>query len=300
MTKLSHTDIIYRVKGLIIKNAYWDAPVLTHQTERMKAELAALGVRADIVRNGRFPAVTDGHAINRYGDCDFCVYFDKDKYASALLEKCGIRLFNTHAAIEACDDKMQTYVALTNVGIRFPLTLPGTLCYTAGAKVSESTLDDVEALLGYPVIIKACYGSRGSGVYKADDRDKLRKVAQKLIGVPHLFQKYVECGGKDLRVIVIGGKVLGCMERTGNGDFRANIGRGGSGRAVDCDEKLAALCEKCAVTLGLDYCGVDVLEGENGYELCEVNSNAFFEEFERVTGINVAGAYARHILRVTG
>ncbi len=286
------------MKGLIIKNAYWDAPVLTHQTERIKAELNALGMDADIMRNGCFPAVTDGRAINSCEDYDFCVYLDKDKYASALLEKCGLRLFNRHSAIQLCDDKMQTYVALTNVGIRFPLTLPGTLCYTAGARVSESTLDGIENLLGYPVIIKACYGSRGSGVYKADDRDKLRKVAQKLIGVPHLFQKYVECGGKDLRVIVIGGKVLGCMERVGNGDFRANIGAGGSGRVYKADKELITLCEKCADVLGLDYCGVDVLVGENGYELCEVNSNAFFEEFERVTGINVAGEYARHIMRV--
>lgn len=271
--------------------------MLTHQTERIKAELNARGAEADIVRNGRFPSVTDGRAINRCGDYDFCVYLDKDKYASALLEKCGLRLFNSHKAIQACDDKMQTYVALTGVGVDFPLTLPGTLCYTPGARVSESTLDDVETLLGYPVIVKTCYGSRGSGVYKADDREKLRRVAQKLIGVPHLFQKYVECGGKDLRVIVVGGKAIGCMERRGT-DFRANIGNGGTGKAHEADGELIALCERCAEVLGLDYCGVDVLVGENGYEICEVNSNAFFEEFERVTGINVAGAYARHILRV--
>lgn len=286
------------MKGLIIKNAYWDAPELTHQTERVGAELNALGVETDIVRNGRFPSVTDGRAINRVGGYDFCVYLDKDKYASELLEKCGLRLFNSHKAIRACDDKMQTYIALTNVGIEFPLTLPGTLCYTAGAKVSESTLDEIESQLGYPVIIKTCYGSRGSGVYKADDRGKLRRIAQKLIGVPHLFQKYVECGGKDLRVIVVGGKVIGCMERAGNGDFRANIGRGGSGRVYEADGKLTALCERCAEVLGLDYCGVDVLVGKNGYEICEVNSNAFFEEFEKVTGVNVALEYARHILRV--
>ena len=272
--------------------------MLTHQTERIKAELNARGAEADIVRNGRFPSVTDGRAINRCGDYDFCVYLDKDKYASALLEKCGLRLFNRHSAIQLCDDKMQTYIALSNAGIKFPLTLPATLCYTAGAKVSEGTLDEIESLIGYPVIIKTCYGSRGSGVYKADDRDKLRRIAQKLIGVPHLFQKYVECGGKDLRVIVIGGKVIGCMERVGDGDFRANIGQGGSGRVYRVDEELKTLCERCAEVLGLDYCGVDVLVGENGYEVCEVNSNAFFEEFERVTGINVAGAYAEHILAV--
>jgi gamma-F420-2:alpha-L-glutamate ligase len=56
------------------------------------------------------------------------------------------------------------------------------------------------------------------------------------------------------------------------------------------------MAEKAASILGLDYCGVDVLIGPKGEPiLCEVNSNAFIEGIEKVTGVNVASAYAHHI-----
>ena len=55
------------------------------------------------------------------------------------------------------------------------------------------------------------------------------------------------------------------------------------------------LCLKVAKILNLDYCGVDVLFGKDGYLICEVNSNAFFDGIEAATGINVARAYAEHI-----
>ena len=57
------------------------------------------------------------------------------------------------------------------------------------------------------------------------------------------------------------------------------------------------ICEKTANILNLDYCGIDILEGEDGKPVvCEVNSNAFFNEAEKVTGVNIAGAYAKHIV----
>lgn len=112
----------------------------------------------------------------------------------------------------------------------------------------------------------------------------------------HLFQEYIaESAGRDLRVIVVGGRVLGSMERVSDGDFRSNIGAGGSGRPYPVGADAAALCVKIADALGLDFCGIDLLFGRRGMLLCEVNSNAFFKEFESVTGVNVAAAYARHI-----
>ena len=127
---------------------------------------------------------------------------------------------------------------------------------------------------------------------------ELREIAQKLLRTPHFFQAYIESSkGRDIRVIVVGGKVLGGMERRAQeGEFRSNIELGGTGSAVELDERYIQTAEHAANVLGLDYCGVDLLEGEDGPVLCEVNSNAFFEGFERATGIDVADAYAKHII----
>jgi ribosomal protein S6--L-glutamate ligase len=127
---------------------------------------------------------------------------------------------------------------------------------------------------------------------------ELQTIAQEWLYEPHFYQQYVaDTHGRDIRVIVVGGKALGCMERVAQeGEFRSNIELGGVGKKVDPSKEYLAAAEKAAKSLGLDYCGVDLLETKEGPVLCEVNSNAFFEGFEKVTGQDVATAYARHIV----
>ena len=85
------------------------------------------------------------------------------------------------------------------------------------------------------------------------------------------------------------------MERKNKDDFRSNIELHGMGTKIDPPEEVKAMCIEAAKILGLDYCGIDVLFGEGGYLLCEVNSNAFFGGIESVTGIDVGGIYADYM-----
>lgn len=290
------------MKGIIINNAYFDTPATRYQSGRIKEELEKLGAETVIKKNDFFgAAIKDGKLENAVKGYDFCVYLDKDKYVSYALEKCGVRLFNSHTAIRLCDDKAETFLALANSGIPMPQTLPGLLCYTPDAKISPQTYEKIERELGYPLIVKQCYGSLGKFVYKIDGRKQLEEISEKLKCTPHLFQKFVAASeGRDIRVTVIGGKAVAAMKRVSKGDFRSNIELGGSGENYEIDDNLRGLCEKTAEILKLDYCGIDALFGEDGYLLCEVNSNAFFGGTERATGVNVAKIYARHILEKTG
>lgn len=285
------------MKGLILNNAYYETPSTRYQGDRLAAELKKLGVLTDITKNDFFGAkIEDGKLKNAALAYDFCIYLDKDKYVSYALEKCGLRLFNSHFAIQACDDKATTFLHLAGQGIPMPKTLPGLLCYDPTAHVSADTLDVLERELGYPMVAKHCFGSLGKFVYKIDHRAQLKKMCEELKCTPHLFQKYIaESAGRDIRVIVIGGKAVSAMRRQSDSDFRSNIELGGTGTPVEIDGQLKALCEKVATLLQLDYCGIDILYGKDGYLLCEVNSNAFFGGIERVTGINIAKLYAEHI-----
>ena len=287
------------MKGFILKNAYFNIVEYETQAQRIKDELNLLGVECDIVRNDYGFVTVDRAVKTAFDGYDFCVYLDKDKYLLKALEKSGVRTFNSFSAIEVCDDKMATYLSLSENGIDLPLTIPGVLCYDSKVVIRESLAEVIEKKLGYPLIVKSSYGSRGTGVYLIKDRAQLIAKMNELKMTPHLFQKFIpESYGKDLRVIVIGGKVLGGMIRQSNGDFRSNVALGGSATPYPVDDKLTTLCEKCAHVLGLDYCGIDVLFGQDEKPyICEVNSNAFFYGFERATGINVAKAYAEHIVK---
>ena len=287
-------------RGVIVLNAYLKSESQKRQAERLQEELANVGLPTDIIRNDGFLAYVDGEIRSEFAKkYAFCVYLDKDKYVSEMLEQTGMRLFNCHSAVRDCDDKMQTYIRLANHGIPLVKTLSGLLCYEPIEQIRLQTVERIEEEIGYPVVIKESFGSLGKNVFLAEDRTTLLSVMETLKCRPHLFQKAVQTSmGKDLRVIVVGKKVLGGMLRKSDTDFRSNIELGGVGVPYPVSEKIASLCTRVAEILQLDYCGIDILFGENNVPLvCEVNSNAFFGGFESVTGINVARAYAEHIQR---
>ena len=284
------------MKGLIVVNAYAKTTE-TRQVVRMREELGKLGVKTDTVYNDAFFARVTSSGI----DCDlrgydFCLYLDKDKYASRALER-HMRLFNSADAVEKCDDKMTTHLLLAGSGVPMPDTVAGLLCYDKTAEVKDESVKEIAEQLGLPVVVKQAYGSMGTGVFKADTAEQLKSLMTRFMCEPHLFQRYIaSSAGRDLRVIVVGGKVLGGIERTSKRDFRSNIGLGGSAKKADVPDEVRGYAITAAKILGLDYCGIDFLYGDT-FLLCEVNSNAFFDAFEQATGINVAGAYARHIVQ---
>lgn len=287
-------------KGLILINAYSELPHSLNQAYRLNEEFSKTGIQTDILRNDSFFLKIAGSNICKMIDkYDFCIYLDKDKYISQMLEKSGVRLFNSHNSILACDDKMTTNILLANNGITIPLTLGGLLCYDPDKKVKPHTLEIIENTLGYPLIAKESYGSLGKGVYKVDNRAQLEDVCEKLKLKPHLFQQFIASSyGKDIRIIVIENRVIAGMLRRSDGDFRSNLELGGKGEKIELSDEICELSVKIASLLNLDYCGIDWLFGENEKPvLCEVNSNAFFGGIEQVTGVNVAKAYAEHVAK---
>ena len=287
------------IKGLIIVNPYGSVAPSVHHAHRMKEELNKRGVEIEIVSDGFSRVAIEGQSAQvDLSAPDFAVYLDKDKYLSEILEKGGLRLFNRHEAVRVCDDKGQTYIALAGHGIKFPKTVFGALCYSKDSIVKKEWAEKIARTLGFPIIVKESFGSMGKGVYKADDLDELFDIMQQVKLKPHLFQEYLgEKVGVDVRVIVIGGKAVAAMERHNSEDFRSNIGQGGYGEKIELSPSFKQVAEKCANVLGLDYCGVDLLYGKNGEPyVCEVNSNAFIDGIEKVTGVNVAGCYADYII----
>ena len=286
-------------KGLIVVNTYEVFGSVSHMVKRLEEEFVPYGIALDVKKAGELGLSITENANVESGSLpyDFAIFLDKDPYVSVLLENKGLRIFNSASAIAACDDKVKTYLALLGTGVKMPKTIPGPLRYSE--KTNLSFLNDVEKL-GFPLVVKENYGSLGKKVYLASNHEELVALEEKISYLPRLYQQFIaSSSGEDLRVIVIGGETIAYMKRRSlNGDFRSNIALGGVGEKAYPSPIYLETAERVASLLGLDYCGVDLLRGEDGNPvLCEVNSNAFIQGIEQVTGVNVAGAYASYIYK---
>ena len=194
---------------------------------------------------------------------------------------------------------MLTSIACSNMGIKMPKTMACPLFYSDELKEENLTfLDKVIDELGLPLIFKRVYGSLGEGIHLVKSKEELIELYKEYCRQPLQFQEYISSSyGKSMRVLIIDEKVVGGFVRYNTADFRSNFGNTATGKkAENCDEYFK-FAGKIAKNLHIEYAGIDLLFGENNEPvLCEINSNAFFEEFEKVTGINVAKIFAEMVI----
>lgn len=224
---------------------------------------------------------------------DFVLFWDKDVTLCRLLEGLGLKVFNSSAAIAACDNKGVTHAILNKV-VKMPKTVIAPLSFNQ----EDMTLVVKSAAekLGFPMIIKESYGSFGFQVYKANDMYDAVEIANTISPNQMLFQEYIAPSkGRDVRLNVVGDKVIAAMERYNESDFRANVTNGGKMRQYKPTKEECDMAIKACKALGLDFGGVDLLFGKEGPLLCEVNSNAHIKNILDCTGINVADAIFRYI-----
>ncbi len=287
------------MNGIIITNQEIGHNV--YKIKRYKEEFSKLGISLDVfVNDGTLAMIKDSELKVNLPACDFIIYLDKDIYLARILEKAGYRLFNKADFIKLCDDKALTNIACASRGIKMPDTITGPLFYSQEFKEDNlKFLDDVIAKLGLPLILKRVYGSLGLGVYLIKTKVELIEAYKEHCRAPILFQKYVGSSyGVSARVIIIDKKVVGGFIRYNKTDFRSNYGDNASSRPLKEGDKCFELASYIAKELDIEYAGIDFMFLESGEPiLCEINSNAFFEEFEKVTGINVAKEYALMIKR---
>ncbi len=148
------------------------------------------------------------------------------------------------------------------------------------------------------MVVNEAFGSFGQQGYLCRTPEEAREQLQRIGGKKVIFQEFIESSfGRDLRLNVVGGRVIAAMMRFNeHGDFRANISNGGSMKPHSPTPAEEALAVRTAKLLGLDFCGVDLLFGRDGAPiLCEVNSNAHFKSIFDCTGVDAADLIMAHI-----
>lgn len=271
-----------------------------YKVARLKQEFDVKGVETSLfVNDGTLACIENNEIKINLPKCDFVIYMDKDIYLARLLEKAGYRIFNKADFIKLCDDKMLTFVACANLNIKMPLTISAPLVYYSLRDTHLKFLEYVEDKLKYPLVVKKVYGSLGEGVYLVNNHEELSNLYKQIARNPIIFQKYVNTSfGKSVRVLIIDGKVFGSFIRKNKIDFRSNFSTTASGEKLENKEKYESFAQDIANKLNIEYAGIDLLDDADGTPiLCEINSNAFFEEFEKVTKLNAAKAIVEMIIK---
>lgn len=228
---------------------------------------------------------------------EFVLFWDKDVSLAKILESEGFRVFNNAAAIEICDDKALTYIKLKNTDIKMPKTFVAPMTFDNEYKNYEF-VQQAQKHLGYPMVIKENKGSFGEQVYLVNNYEEAVERIKSIGHCNFIMQEFVESSkGNDVRIHVVGNKIVTAMERINENDFRANITNGGKMKEYLPSKEQQEMALQVCRSLKLDFAGVDIMFGKNEEPVfCEVNSNAHFKNIYDCTKVNVAEHIIDYIL----
>lgn len=266
--------------GFLVVNHYLKGEKYNTLHKYLVSSAENFGIELIVKTNEEMPFCNDR--------ADFVLFWDKDINLARLLENRGHRVFNSSRAIELCDDKAKTYLELENV-VPQPKTIIAPLSFF---KVDyKNFVENAVNELGFPLVFKECFGSFGEQVYLCNSVDEvLSHISEK----PFLLQEYIEANGTDVRLEIVDNKCVAAMKRVNENDFRSNITNGGTAYPYQPTEREVELAVSACKRLGLDFGGVDIMNGEI---VCEVNSNAHIINLKNTTGIDLAPIIFESILR---
>jgi RimK family alpha-L-glutamate ligase len=250
------------------------------------------------------------NTVVRFGDGEVTLSPDVDVVANRLLlsntdqpsEEVGLAqtlagarpILNAPVATSRAAHKTAAAVELVAAGIPVPRT---------AFALSSEQLNRIRDEFGPEAVYKTAIGTHGGGAWKVKSADPLTaRVGKRRAFLQELVGRTGE-PTRDLRVYVVGDEVVGAMYRYAvEGDWRTNVARGG--RVVDATEDApdvtVDLARRATAALDLDYAGVDLVEGDDGWYVLEVNPTAGFKGLYRATGHSPAPYIARQAIERAG
>jgi len=199
-------------------------------------------------------------------------------------QRMGVKTMTSSEGLLLSRHKLKCMQILAEHQINMPLTF-----FSYDLEYAEQI---VEQKLGYPFILKITEGTQGVGVYLIKTRENAQQFFNHY-GVSKtkvILQQFIEeSKGRDIRIFVVGNKVVAAMERIAPpNEFRSNIHRGANGRIIDLTAQEKDMAVKCLKVLNLKIGGIDIMRSKNGPLLLEVNSSPGLEGIENATKINIA------------
>jgi ribosomal protein S6--L-glutamate ligase len=191
--------------------------------------------------------------------------------------------------------KNQFHTLQTMAAARIPV--PDTLFVNSPEGLQEA----IVRLKGYPVVVKQVSGRQGKGVILVETKHNLESVTYEYLDRRKglLVQRFIPPEKRqDIRVLVVGGKVVGAMElRPKEGDFRANYHLSKESSTRDLSQELEEITLKAAFAVGLEIAGVDLIVDKNDRaNVIEVNYSPGFKGMESATGLDIAANIVEYVV----
>ncbi|MBN2385734.1 MAG: lysine biosynthesis protein LysX [Anaerolineales bacterium] len=216
-------------------------------------------------------------------------------YALRVLNALGVPTVNTAAVAEACGDKLTTSALLARASVPQP--------HNALAFTPEAALQAIDAF-GYPVVLKPVVGSWGRLLAKINDRDAAEAILEHkatLGSVQHsvfYIQEFISKPGRDIRGVVIGGRVLAAIYRKSE-HWITNTARGGAGETCPLTPEIEGICLQAAQAVGGGVLAVDLVEHPHkGLLVNEINHTMEFHTVQPLTGIDIAGEIVNYVIEI--
>jgi RimK family alpha-L-glutamate ligase len=243
-------------------------------TVRLAESWRRLGLDARLVSGPKLASLEPGDvAVGRLDVLPGVDGVEPGLFALLMLERRGVAVRNPAAALLAAHDKLRTARLLAAAGIRQPRS--------GWVRTPEDPIT-----VAAPLVVKPRFGSWGKDVHRCGSEPEARELLRRLAGRRWfrrhgaLVQELVPPEGRDVRVLVAGGRVIGAAERTAaSGEWRTNITLGGRKAHAEPGPEAEALALAAARALGCDLVAVDLLPLPDGaFVVLELNAAADFDD----------------------
>ncbi len=210
--------------------------------------------------------------------------------SAAFLEASGFHAINSSLTLQICGDKALTYASLSSAGVRI---LPTLLALGADAAIKAFRL------IGGKVVDKPPIGSWGRLISLVKNERSMSSLASVREALPsnvkgHLIQRYVETGGRDIRCLVLGDELIGCVQRYASNGWKSNVALGAFTKQISPDEELKELSLRASEAVSGEFVAIDLLSDGETY-VNEVNGVPEFKGFMKATGIPVHELLAQYV-----
>ena len=274
----------------------WHISRLLKGLEKRGVEAYLLPVTKLLARIGGTPQISvRGYGVDDYdavivrrvpGGTAEQVFYRMD--ALRRIEDMGVTVINPARSIEKAVDKYYTSALLEDAGINTPRTM-----------VTESFSEAMRAFkeLGGDVVVKPLFGSLGMGITRVSNEDVAYRVfrALEMTKSVYYLQEFIPHGGRDIRVFIIGDRVVASMQRVSD-DWKTNISSGGKAAKYTPSDEAVEMSLKASEKLGLMYTGVDIIETDEEAYVIELNSTPGWEGLQSVTELDITEALLDHVM----
>ena len=214
-------------------------------------------------------------------DIDIVLNRSRDIRVNLLCRECGVICMNNEPTVRLGNNKWENYLFCVENDIPVIDTMP----VKEGGPLPE-----------FPFVMKEISGHGGHEVYWIDTIEKYERLLSRP-GKSYIAQRAVSDHTSDLRLYMMGDRIIAGIMRESTIDFRSNYSNGGSIRLFEPDSGVTEIARKVQRLLDCDFIGIDFIPDKGKWYLNEIEDAVGSRMVYQLTDIDVVSLYLERARR---